>query len=36
MGLHEAIRGGLIERGDRVLLLGTAAGLTLGGVVLDY
>ncbi|MEF3303228.1 beta-ketoacyl-ACP synthase III [Paenibacillus sp. GYB003] len=36
MGLHEAIRGGLIERGDRVLLLGTSAGLSLGGVVLDY
>ncbi|TMV52308.1 beta-ketoacyl-ACP synthase III [Paenibacillus mesophilus] len=36
MGLHEAIRGGMIERGDRVLLLGTSAGMTLGGVVLDY
>lgn len=36
MGLHEAIRGGLLERGDRVLLLGTSAGLSLGGVVLDY
>lgn len=36
MGLHEAIRRGLIERGDRVLLLGTSAGLSLGGVVLDY
>ncbi|XID94516.1 beta-ketoacyl-ACP synthase III [Paenibacillaceae bacterium WGS1546] len=36
MGLHEAIRAGRIERGDRVLLIGTAAGLTLGGLVLDY
>ncbi|WDH85294.1 beta-ketoacyl-ACP synthase III [Paenibacillus urinalis] len=36
MGLHEAIRTGRIERGDRVLLIGTAAGLTLGGLILDY
>lgn len=36
MGLHEAIRTGRIGRGDRVLLIGTAAGLTLGGLVLDY
>ncbi|SFB50430.1 3-oxoacyl-[acyl-carrier-protein] synthase-3 [Cohnella sp. OV330] len=36
MGLHEAIRSGRIVRGDRVLMIGTAAGLTLGGLVLDY
>ncbi|MBD2847605.1 beta-ketoacyl-ACP synthase III [Paenibacillus sp. IB182496] len=36
MGLHAAIGSGRVKRGDRVLLLGTAAGLTLGGVVLDY
>ncbi|TVY02034.1 beta-ketoacyl-ACP synthase III [Cohnella terricola] len=36
MGLHEAIRTGRIARGDRVLLIGTAAGLTLGGLILDY
>ncbi|QMV39802.1 beta-ketoacyl-ACP synthase III [Cohnella cholangitidis] len=36
MGLHESIRTGRIARGDRVLLIGTAAGLTLGGLVLDY
>jgi 3-oxoacyl-[acyl-carrier-protein] synthase III len=36
MGLHEAIVRGTIRRGDRVLLLGTAAGLTLGGLLLDY
>lgn len=36
MALHDAIAAGQLERGDRVLLLGTAAGLTLGGVLLTY
>ncbi|UVI32686.1 beta-ketoacyl-ACP synthase III [Paenibacillus spongiae] len=36
MGLHEAIRLEKIERGDRILLLGTSAGVSLGGVILDY
>ncbi|QJD83002.1 beta-ketoacyl-ACP synthase III [Cohnella herbarum] len=36
MGLHETIRTSRIGRGDRVLLIGTAAGLTLGGLILDY
>lgn len=36
MGLHEAIVQGRIQRGDRIMLLGTAAGLSLGGMVLDY
>jgi 3-oxoacyl-[acyl-carrier-protein] synthase-3 len=36
MGLHEAVRCGKLKRGDRTLLLGTAAGLTLGGLLLDY
>lgn len=36
MGLHEAIVQGRIQRGDRVLLLGTSAGLSLGGIILDY
>ncbi len=36
MGLHEAIVQNRIQRGDRIMLLGTAAGLTLGGMVLDY
>ncbi len=36
MGLHEAIIQGRINRGDRLLLIGTAAGLTLGGMVIDY
>ncbi|MDF2936498.1 MAG: 3-oxoacyl-ACP synthase [Paenibacillaceae bacterium] len=36
LALHEAIRQGRIERGGRLLLLGTAAGLTLGGMTLVY
>lgn len=35
-GLHEAVTGGLLRRGDRVMLLGTGAGLALGGAVLVY
>ncbi|CAI6017020.1 3-oxoacyl-[acyl-carrier-protein] synthase 3 [Paenibacillus sp. JJ-100] len=36
MGLHEAIRQQRIQRGDRVLIIGTAAGLSLGGLIFDY
>ncbi|GIP35767.1 beta-ketoacyl-ACP synthase III [Paenibacillus sp. J2TS4] len=36
MGLHEAAKQGRVNRGDRVLLLGTSAGLSLGGMVLVY
>ncbi|WP_079912053.1 beta-ketoacyl-ACP synthase III [Paenibacillus sp. 32352] len=36
MGLHEAIREGRITRGSRVMLLGTSAGLSVGGMILDY
>lgn len=36
MGLHEAISQQRLQRGDSLLLIGTAAGLTLGGMVLDY
>ncbi|MHA6529985.1 beta-ketoacyl-ACP synthase III [Paenibacillus sp. BAC0078] len=36
MGLHEAILQGRVRRGDRVLLIGTAAGLSLGGMIIDY
>ncbi|MFM9278742.1 beta-ketoacyl-ACP synthase III [Paenibacillus jiagnxiensis] len=36
MGLHEAIRQQRIRRGERMLLIGTAAGLSLGGMVIDY
>jgi 3-oxoacyl-[acyl-carrier-protein] synthase-3 len=34
--LHEAIAGGRLRRGERALLLGTAAGLTLGAAVLRF
>jgi 3-oxoacyl-[acyl-carrier-protein] synthase-3 len=36
MGLHEAIKQQRIKRGDRVLMIGTAAGLSLGGLIFDY
>ncbi|MNI19264.1 3-oxoacyl-[acyl-carrier-protein] synthase 3 [compost metagenome] len=36
MGIYEAVRQGRMTRGDRVLLLGTSAGVSLGGVILDY
>lgn len=36
MGLHEAIRRDRIRRGDRILLLGTSAGLSLGGMIIEY
>ena len=36
MALYEAVADGRVRRGDRVLLTGTGAGLTLGGVVLTY
>ncbi|WP_240413803.1 beta-ketoacyl-ACP synthase III [Paenibacillus periandrae] len=36
IGLHEAIRLGKILRGDRIMLLGTSAGLSIGGIVLEY
>lgn len=36
MGLHEGIREGRIRRGSRVMLLGTSAGLSVGGMILDY
>lgn len=34
--LHLAIEEGRLHRGDRALLHGTAAGLTIGGVLLEY
>jgi len=34
--LHEAITAGRLRRGDRVLLLGSGAGVSLGGAVLCY
>lgn len=34
--LDVAIRDGRIQRGHRVLLLGTGAGLSIGGIILEY
>lgn len=36
MALHEAIAQKKIQRGDQILLLGTAAGFSVGGIVLVY
>ena len=34
--LYEAVRTGRLERGDKLLLLGTGAGLSIGGMILTY
>jgi 3-oxoacyl-[acyl-carrier-protein] synthase-3 len=34
--LHEAVVSGRLQRGERALLLGTGAGLSIGGVLLCY
>jgi 3-oxoacyl-[acyl-carrier-protein] synthase-3 len=34
--LYEAVRGGRLQRGDEVLLVGTGAGLSIGGVILTF
>lgn len=34
--LYEAIRSGRLQRGDRFLMVGTGAGLSLGGAILTY
>lgn len=36
MGIYEAVRQGRVRRGDKVLLIGTAAGLSLGGLSFVY
>lgn len=36
MALHEAIVQNRIKRGDKVLLLGTSAGLSIGGLIFEY
>jgi 3-oxoacyl-[acyl-carrier-protein] synthase-3 len=36
LALAEAVEAGCVRRGDRVLLIGTGAGLTLGAVALRY
>jgi 3-oxoacyl-[acyl-carrier-protein] synthase-3 len=34
--LYEAIKSGRLKRGDKTMLFGTAAGLSMGGMVLEY
>jgi 3-oxoacyl-[acyl-carrier-protein] synthase-3 len=34
--LYQAVRDGNIQRGQKVLLVGTGAGLSIGGLVLTY
>ena len=36
LALTDSIEKGLVQRGDKVLLLGTSAGLTLGAILLEY
>jgi len=36
MALHEAIIQRKIQRGDHIMLLGTSAGFSVGGIVLEY
>lgn len=36
LALHKAIEEERINRGDRILLLGTSAGLSLGGLIIEY
>ena len=36
LGLNEAIESNRIQRGDKILLLGTSAGLTIGAMIIEY
>ena len=36
LALHDAIQNNQIRRGQKVLLLGTSAGLSLGGLIIEY
>lgn len=36
MALHQAIKSGKLSRGEKVLLLGTSAGVSVGGMILEY
>ncbi|HLP87896.1 MAG TPA: beta-ketoacyl-ACP synthase III [Nostocaceae cyanobacterium] len=36
MALHEAIIQGKIKKGDRLMLIGTSAGFSIGGIILEY
>lgn len=35
-GIHHAISNGLIKRGDKFMILGTSAGVSLGAMILEY
>jgi 3-oxoacyl-[acyl-carrier-protein] synthase-3 len=36
MGIHLAVQAGRLRRGDKTLLLGTSAGFSVGGLVLEF
>jgi len=36
MGIYEAIQQQKLQRGDKFMLLGTSAGLSIGGMILEY
>lgn len=36
LALHYAIEQGRISRGDKVLLMGTSAGMSIGSVIFEY
>lgn len=36
LALHDAINSARIHRGDKIFLLGTAAGLSVGGMIIEY
>ncbi len=36
MALYEVVKQGRVQRGDEILLLGTGAGLSFGGIILTY
>lgn len=36
LALHDAITQNIIKRGDKILMVGTAAGLTVGGMIIEY
>lgn len=36
MALYESVKQGKLNRGDRCLLLGTSAGLSIGGLIIEY
>ena len=36
LALHLSIENGKINRGDKVMLLGTSAGISIGGLIFEY